>query len=228
MPRKKKSSAKSAGRGESLLTLHEVAKRTGISLATALRYKQEFAGRIPAVGEGRKQRYPLAALAMITELQKEKHARMGARRRKAAKPAAVAAKAPPAATAVPAEGGRRAGLISLRQIGFMTNISYPTLLRYLARHGERIPQVGKGRRRRFPPEAVEVFKQLRGVRGRVERIAEAGPRPPAPASRRTGGEAPLVRRLQSLEESHREISRQLKRLQEMLDRPWKVTLSRGR
>ena len=96
------------------------------------------------------------------------------------------------------------------------------MLRYLARHGQGIPQQGTGRQRRFPPEAVPVFVALRRHRGRLPRGDEVA------ARGRKGGDPQLLRRLQALEEAHAELTRKLRRLQRMLDRPWRVTLSRSR
>src|SRR5690606_28132438 len=53
--------------GGELLTLTEVANRTGISMPTLQRYKKEYQDRIPSVGRGRKQRYPASALGVFEE-----------------------------------------------------------------------------------------------------------------------------------------------------------------
>lgn len=200
--------------GPPLLTLTELARRAGISAGTAHRYRQELGERLPSVGEGRTTRFPEEAVAILLALREEKAGRKGGRPpgRAPRPPAALAGEAP-------------AGLLSLRRIGKLTGISYPTLLRYLARHGEQIPQVGSGRRRRFPPEAMAVFEALRASRGRRPRAA-AGEKPAARPRR--GGEPALIRRLQALEEAHAELTRQLRRLQQLLDRPWTVTVKRGR
>lgn len=52
-------------------------------------------------------------------------------------------------------------LLSLVDISNRVDIPYPTLARYASQYGDRIPHQGKGRNRRFPPEAIEVFQQIR-------------------------------------------------------------------
>ena len=199
-----------------LLTLTELARRAGVSTGTAHRYRQELGERLPAVGEGRAARFPPEAVELLRALRREKAEKKGGR-------PPGRARRPPAAA--PDEAAAATGLLSLRRIGKLTGISYPTLLRYFARHGEQIPQVGSGRHRRFPPEAVAVFAGLRASRGRAPRAAGGGTPRPRP---RRGGESALVRRLQALEEAHAELTRQLRRLQQLLDRPWTVTVKRGR
>jgi HJR/Mrr/RecB family endonuclease len=51
-------------------------------------------------------------------------------------------------------------LLTLPEVSELTGISYPTLVRQLRRYRDRIPSVGQGRRKRFPPEAVDLFKSL--------------------------------------------------------------------
>lgn len=57
--------------GKELLTLTEVGRRTGISMPTLLRYKRQHQERIPTVGEGRRQRYPEAALVAFQAIKRE-------------------------------------------------------------------------------------------------------------------------------------------------------------
>jgi predicted DNA-binding transcriptional regulator AlpA len=110
---------------------------------------------------------------------------------RAAKPAASAKraggrKAAAAAPAAKRTGGRKAAattgrrpgrpsksgnqkpgnLLTLTQISETTGISYPTLVRYVRMHADRLPSEGKGRARRFYPQAVDVFRQLRSESGR--------------------------------------------------------------
>lgn len=106
--------------------------------------------------------------------------------RKASAPAAAAKKtgrggrkAAGAAPAASGRGGRSSGLLTLTQISEQTGISYPTLVRYVRVHSNRLPSEGTGRARRFHPEAVDVFRQLRGESGR-------GGRKPAAAAKATG------------------------------------------
>ena len=74
-----------------LYTLTQVSQEVGISMPTLQRYKKLYQERIPSVGEGRKQRYPKAALKVFAQLKVENMARRG-RPRKDAKAAAPAAK----------------------------------------------------------------------------------------------------------------------------------------
>ena len=105
-------------------------------------------------------------------------AKRGRGRKAAAAPAAPAkrgrgrkaAAAKPAAAAKrgrkPASSGDRSNLLTLGQVSEQTGISYPTLVRYVRLHSNRLPSEGTGRSRRFKPEAVDVFRQLRSESGR--------------------------------------------------------------
>jgi hypothetical protein len=82
-------------------------------------------------------------------------------------------------------------------------------VRYVRLHSDRLPHAGKGRARRFYPEAVEVFRSLRQQSGRGGRRAGGGRaaagtarrgRPPkAPAGAVGRLEAVLARRVRDLE-----------------------------
>jgi helix-turn-helix protein len=103
--------------------------------------------------------------------------------------AAAAVVAAQVGAQVGATGGGE-GLLTLTQIAGTTGISYPTLLRYVKLHGRRLPSVGRGRRRRFKPEAVAAFQQLRSEsrRGRKpgSTVAKRRGRPPGKAPARRG------------------------------------------
>jgi predicted DNA-binding transcriptional regulator AlpA len=72
-------------------------------------------------------------------------------------------------------GGQKPGnLMTLTQISETTGISYPTLVRYVRIHADRLPSEGKGRARRFYPQAVDVFRQLRSESGRGGRKKGSG------------------------------------------------------
>jgi restriction endonuclease Mrr len=58
-------------------------------------------------------------------------------------------------------GGEQRKLLTLGEVSRFTGIAMPTLQRYKKVYQERIPSEGIGRRRRFPVEALEVFKTLR-------------------------------------------------------------------
>ena len=204
------------GAGRQLMTLKEVSQRSGISLPTLQRYKKAHAGRIPARGKGRRQRYPAEALAVFEEIRQENLARRGVRggpkrgRRKQGRPGGARK-----------SRRRRAepDLLTLTEIGRRTGISYPTLLRYVRLHEERIPHQGKGRARRYLPEAVPVFRQIRSESRRGRRRNEAG-------ERRRGQvlDAALSRRVRDLEKAQAAVETQLKAVIKLLKKPLKVTI----
>jgi len=110
------------------------------------------------------------------------------------------------------------GLLTLTQISKTTGISYPTLVRYVRLYSNRLPHAGKGRARRFYPEAVDVFRSLRQESGRGGRRAggrRAAPgtarrgRPPKAAASAGGGrlEAILVQRVRDLERFRQDVEK---------------------
>jgi hypothetical protein len=111
------------------------------------------------------------------------------------------------------------GLLTLTQISKTTGISYPTLVRYVRLHSDRLPHEGKGRARRFYREAVEVFRSLRQASGRGGRRARAAAtgarrgRPPkaaaAPASGYDRLEVALVKRIRDLEKFQQAIEKRI-------------------
>jgi DNA-binding transcriptional MerR regulator len=215
-----------------LYTLTEVAKKTGISLPTLQRYKKEYQDRIPSVGEGRRQRYPEEALAAMKEIKKENLKRRGrpkkaskakVKRVRGGKRAARARKPQKRAAKAKASKGRsRSEMLSLSEIGRRTGISYPTLLRYVKQHLNQIPHQGRGRKRRYPPEAIAVFERLRrgSKRGRPRRKAAAAAGRKIEVSSRDIG-----RKIQQLEKAQKEISRQLEAVIKQLKKPLQVTIS---
>ena len=157
-----------------MLTLGEVARRSKVSMATAQRYKKLYQDRIPSEGEGRKQRYPVGAVKVFNQLKKERVSSRGGggRKRGPVKPAKAAAST--------------SGLLTLSSIGKETGISYPTLQRYVKLFGDRIPHEGEGRKRRYHPDSVAVFRQLRAESrpGRKPKAKAAPKAAKAPARRR--------------------------------------------
>jgi excisionase family DNA binding protein len=188
-----------------LYTLSEVAREVGISMPTAQKYKKRYQNRIPSEGSGRRQRYPQEALAVFAALKRESAARSGRPRR--------AAGAPPRAGST--------GTLSLAEVARRTGISYPTLLRYLRLGGRAIPQVGRGRRRRFPEAALAVFVRMRAESRR-------GPRPAAGARAAAGPDRSIARRLARVEAKQAALSRQVARVLRLLERPLEITLRRRR
>lgn len=158
----------------------------------------------------------------------------GRRGRKPGRPPAAAA--PPAAAPkrrgrppgrppgrpAKATGTKRGGLLTLTEISKQTGISYPTLVRYVRMHSDRLPHEGKGRGRRFYPEAVNVFRELRQESGRGGRKpAAAAPakrrgRPPgsgrkAAAGRGAGAsDTGLLQRLREIEKSHLDLEKRFR------------------
>jgi DNA-binding transcriptional MerR regulator len=225
------------GRGagdEKLLTLSQVAQKTGISMPTLQRYKKLYQGRIPSVGAGRKQRYPETALPVFEEIKNENIGRRGRPRKDASQAAGRGAggrraaggrrgRRPAAGGAAGARRGRgqaqgaSGNLLTLTQISKDTGISYPTLVRYVRLHLNRLPHEGKGRARRFHPESVEVFRQLRQASGR------GGRKPGSGAGRGRGRgaraeESGLGHRLRALERSQAELEKRFKGFVQSLQR----------
>lgn len=196
-----------------LLTLSEVSERTGISMPTLQRYKKNHQDRLPTVGEGRTQKYPTEALPVFQQIKKENIKRRGRPRKKGSKKKKKGKKVEPA----------RKDLLTLTEIGERTGISYPTLVRYVKLHLDRIPHEGEGRRRRYYPEAVEVFQKIRGEsrRGRKKKT-------PGDAGKKASGGKDLARRVQALERSHDRLEKQIKALIQDLRKPLKVTIQRSR
>lgn len=188
--------AEGNGSNGKLYTLTEVSKRTKISMPTLQRYKKMFNERIPSSGDGRSQRYPEGAIEIFNQLKVENSKKRGRPRKNAAQgPGAAAPRSPKAskapAKAAAAEETAEPGMLSLKDIEDQTGISYPTLLRYLKTSLKRIPHKGTGRRRRFPPESVALFKTLkeesrRGRKagsGKAASASAAPAKPPAPRGR---------------------------------------------
>lgn len=156
-----------------------------------------------------------------------------------------------AAAAPVAEGG---DLLSLVEISNRVDIPYPTLARYASQYGDRIPHQGKGRSRRFPPEAIEVFEQIRkeSKPGRPPKTKKQAAAPPpkaqapaprpvpksaaeaapaassapaaAPAAQPAGDERQLARRIASLEESQKLLEDQIRELIAALSKPATVSV----
>jgi DNA-binding transcriptional MerR regulator len=193
--------------GEATMSLSEVARRTGISMPTLLRYKQLHAKEIPSAGEGRTQRYPKEALAVFAGIKQRNMSARGPDPRGTGTAPRVAAD----------RGGE---LISLSEVGRLTGISYPTLLRYVKFHLAELPHQGSGRTRRFAPAAVEVFARLRreSRRGRKPSVEKLG---------LSGGSATtLLKRLDRLERAQSEIARQLRAVLKSIERPIRVSVQR--
>ncbi len=212
---------------EKLYTLTEVAQKTKISMPTLQRYKKLYQARIPSRGQGRSQRYPEDALDVFRQLKKENISRRGRPRKNASaargRPAGRGHRPAVMAVAKPAED-----LLTLTQIGQMTGISYPTLLRYSKNNISKIPHKGTGRARRYHPEAVAVFKDLRSKskRGRKAGKPTAAE---AVAARSTGtgrrGRPPkpvdsgdLLTRVTELEKVNKKLVRNLGKIEKKLDK----------
>jgi excisionase family DNA binding protein len=132
-----------------------------------------------------------------------------------------------AAVAGAARAKKSGNLMTLTQISEQTGISYPTLVRYVRLHSNRLPSEGTGRSRRFYPEAVSVFRQLRQESGRGGRkkgtvavVAVAAKRRGRPAKGTGRGRAAassdeglgalVAQRLKALERSQESIEKRLR------------------
>jgi len=165
-------SAAAAGR-KKLLTLGEVASRAGVSMATALRYKKLYQDRISSEGTGRRQRYPVAAVREFKALKNERSTKRRGKKKATTQAAGTQAKG--------AGGGP--ALLTLSSISQQTKISYPTLQRYVRLFGDRIPHEGEGRKRRYHPDSVAVFRELR-VESKPGRKPKAAPAAKSPARKK--------------------------------------------
>jgi hypothetical protein len=112
---------------------------------------------------------------------------------------------------------KKDSLLTLVQIGRMTGISYPTLLRYVRLYLDRLPHLGIGRKRRFRPAAVAEFQKLR---------QESRPGRRASGGRGSGATPSLTRQLAKLERGQRDLLRQLRALRRLLARPVRIRVGR--
>jgi predicted DNA-binding transcriptional regulator AlpA len=164
--------------------------------------------------------------------------RAGGRKAAAAAPRGAAAKRTAGRKAAATPTGRRPGrpaksapkpapkpakksgnLLTLTQISETTGISYPTLVRYVRIHADNLPSEGKGRARRFYPQAVDVFRQLRSESGRGGRKKGSGAAKTAgrgrgrAASSTSTGEAisgAIAQRLKQLEKTQQNLEKKFK------------------
>ncbi|HUO86130.1 MAG TPA: MerR family transcriptional regulator [Thermoanaerobaculia bacterium] len=213
-----------------LLTLTEVSKRTGISMPTLQRYKKEYQDRIPSKGRGRKQRYPVAALKVFEELKAENIKRRGRPRRDGS----PAGSGPRRRTKAPRPAAKGGGgdLLTLTEISKRTGISYPTLVRYVKLRGDEIPSEGEGRRRRYHPAAVEIFRTMRqqSSRGRKPKGAAGRKAVASSAGAAAGGagDGKLAQRVASLERTQERLERQIQEMIQLVRKPITVTVQRAK
>lgn len=264
-----------AGDASRTYSLVEVAQKTGIPMPILLRYKREHPDRVPSFGVGSQQRFPEEAFEVFRTIQREESEEQEPPRRtgfgllslpRLRKQAARPAKSEEAEAGAKAEGGeadeepkrtrrrKKVGKgageaagdgLTLSDVSEQLGIPYPTVARYASQFEDRIPHTGSGRNRRFPPEAVEVFRQIRkeskpGRPPKQKKEREARPArvarksaehqpartvrtAPAPAAGRTD-EAQLARRIESLERSQQLLEDQLRDLLDRLSRPAVVTI----
>ncbi|MFN7961286.1 MAG: helix-turn-helix domain-containing protein [Thermoanaerobaculia bacterium] len=119
------------------------------------------------------------------------------------------------------------GLLTLTQISEKTGISYPTLVRYVKMHGRSLPHEGKGRRRRFHPEAIDIFKRLRSEspRGGRKAAAKAAPKTrsaKAAPARGAKASSEASARVVSLEKAVRNLEKKLESLVSRLSKSLRV------
>lgn len=179
---------------------------------------------------GRKAAAKAAKGAAKKEAPARGRGRQAAASKRQAAPAAAARGGRGRGRKAAAAGGGRGNLMTLTQISEQTGISYPTLVRYVRMHADRLPHEGKGRGRRFYPEAVGVFRQLReesGRGGRKPAAAKRG-RPAASAARgraassgrggRGGEDAGVLQRLRAIEKSHLDLEKRFRDIAKSLQR----------
>ncbi|HYN21723.1 MAG TPA: hypothetical protein VE078_12235 [Thermoanaerobaculia bacterium] len=123
--------------------------------------------------------------------------------------------------------------MTLTEISNQTNISYPTLVRYVKLYGNRLPSEGKGRTRRYYPAAVEVFRELRSQSGRGGRKPGPGKRLGRPPGRRgrppasavtavtavaAGADPATAQRLKALEKAQEKLEKKFRGIAKSLQR----------
>jgi hypothetical protein len=175
---------------------------------------------VPSVGTGRRQRFPEAALPVFRQLKEEGMARRGRRRDASSKSRSQGArKAGRRGRGTTAGAADREALLTLVEIGRRTGISYPTLLRYVRLHLDRLPHTGSGRQRRFRPASVAEFRKLREESRRGRRGGRSG----AAAATGVAG-AELRRRLAALERGQVALAGQIRDLRKAIARPIRIKL----
>lgn len=187
--------------------------------------KQENVGR-----RGRPRKDASAAPAGAARGRKAGGSKKAAKATKSTK-AAKTAKAParrgagrPAAGATGGRRGRTArsqgsgNLLTLTEVSERTGISYPTLVRYVRLHENRLPHEGRGRARRFHPEAVDVFRQLRQESGRGGRKPGSGAGSGGRVGRPRKDEGALGSRMRTLEKSQQALEKRLRSFVKSLQR----------
>lgn len=217
---------KGAG-SDGLYTLTQIAEKTDISMPTLQRYKKNYQNRIPSVGKGRKQRYPAEAIPVFEQIKEENLQRRGrppkteGAKRKAGRPRGKKA---------PARGKKKEGLLTLTAVAEEAGVSYPTAVRYVKEYGDQIPYEGKGRSRRYHPEAIEVVKRLRAEspRGRRPKAAAGASRPgrPKAAAAPAAGGGDLAKRVASLERTQADLAKRIQELIKEIRKPMKLTINR--
>lgn len=259
-----------SGTEERMFSLMEVAQETGIAMPILLRYKREHPNRIPSSGSGAQQRFPEKAFAIFQQIHDEEMSEREAPRRggfgllslprvkrsreqpedppkrRPEAPAAEESTAQPAETTPEPASGATApttgeATLTLKDISETLGIAYPTVARYATKFPDRIPHEGEGRRRRFPPEAIEVFRQIRKeskpgrppkskskAKPKAEPAPESAtgpaPRRPAPApsadfGAEARGDADLLRRVDLLERHQEQLETMVRALREEVERP---------
>lgn len=206
-------------------------------MPTLQRYKKNYQDRIPSEGKGRMQRYPEEALEVFEEIKKENISKRGRprkessgdggskRRGRKTRSRRKARRSAAKKKAEAASDDQGEELLTLTEISKRTGISYPTLSRYVKQHSSRLKSKGKGRSRRYYPEAVEVFEEIRSQsrRGRGRSKSTGSSRSSSTSRVTSSGSSKadrdVVKRLAAIE-------RQLKAIEKKLDKPVQLTLKR--
>jgi DNA-binding transcriptional MerR regulator len=221
-----------------LLTLSEVAQSIEVSMPTAQKYKRVYQRRIPSVGKGRTQRYPEKALRVFEQIKVENLSRRGrppkvtsissaanlssrsAKKTSNGKGRRMSTSGSRQASRTGSSNNKGSELLTLTEISRRTGISYPTCIKYAKENLGVIPHVGSGRQRRYKPEAVAMFRDLRNQSRRGRR--KASDKRPSPTERA------ILERVRKLELVQRQLVKRVDKMLSSLDRPVKVTVSRGR
>jgi DNA-binding transcriptional MerR regulator len=120
--------------GKQYYDLKEISTLLGLSRSLLYSYISEEGDKVPRVKQGKRWLFPEEAVEAFKNIRKSREDR---------------------------KKRRVEGLYSIRDLSRILGISESTLHQYKRKYADKIPSVGTGRDRKYPEEAIEVFRGLR-------------------------------------------------------------------